>query len=71
MVQWYIFLKVIDFRSVFMSTLYTDAINQLSNYGERVVKGVSLRLTVKKLYYQPDIGSSKPTLLTQYLRAHK
>ena len=69
--RWYIFLKVINFRNVFMATIYTDAINQQSNYGERVVKGVSLRLTVKKLYYQPDIGSSKPTLLTQYPRAHK
>ena len=51
--RWYIFLKVINFRNVFMSTIYTDAINQQSNYAERVVKGVSLRLTVKKLYYQP------------------
>ena len=32
---------------------------------------MSLRLTVKKLYYQPDIGSSKPTLLTQYPRAQQ
>ena len=69
--RWYIFLKVINSRSVLMSTIYTDAINQQSNYGERVVKGVSFRLTVKKLYYQPDIGSSKPTLPTQYPRAHK